>query len=418
MLVHGHLPSSLIESLLVPIVKNKCASLTSKDNYRPIALSNIITKFLERVIVNRIEDLLWTCDNQFGFKKGSGTDQCIYLLKELVYSYNLCGSTVFCCFLDASKAFDRVNHIKLMTQLINRGVPDYIVRLLALWYSEQTLRVKWGNELSAPIYVSNGVRQGGILSPLLFNVYMNDLSLLLEKNTNGLSYGTGRVNHLMYADDIVLFSPSADGLQRLINICKSYGDEVNIMFNSKKTVAMAVNSVNTNLVLNPELYLGNIKITNDEDVKYLGHIISRDLKDDKDMLKQIRSLYCRSNMLMRKFSRCSDYIKCTLFKAYCSNIYCCSLWFRYTQNVYHRLRVAYNNSCRILLGLPMRCSASQMLVYSEVPSFGEIVRKQCYSLRCRIYRSRADPLRACCHFAELKQCSLASHWRTLLHLSS
>ena len=132
-------------------------------------------------------------------------------------------------------------------------------------------------------------------------------------------------------------------------------------------------------MLNPELYLGNIKITNDEDVKYLGHIISRDLKDDKDMLKQIRSLYCRSNMLMRKFSRCSDYIKCTLFKAYCSNIYCCSLWFRYTQNVYHRLRVAYNNSCRILLGLPMRCSASQMLVYSEVPSFGEIVRKQCYS---------------------------------------
>jgi hypothetical protein len=387
MLIHGYLPSSMVESVLVPIVKNKCASLASKDNYRPIALSNVTTKFLESVIISRIEEYLWTCENQFGFKKGSSTDQCIYLLKELIHSSNQKGSFVFCCFLDASKAFDRVNHNKLMYKLYNKGIPTYVVRLLAFWYSNQSLKVRWGHQLSNHTGVSNGVRQGGILSPLLFNIYMDNLSSMLQDKYVGLSYGTGRLNHLMYADDIVLFSPSVIGLQTLIDICKKYGDEHDILFNTKKTVSMIVNSVQRNVVLNPTFYLGENTIENVENVKYLGHVICNNLKDDHDMLNQIKSLYCRSNMLSRKFFKCSDYIKCSLFKAYCSNLYCGSLWFKYTQGAYNRLRVAFNNSCRIVLSLPMRCSASQMFVYSGIRSLGELIRKQCYSLMTSMFFS-------------------------------
>ena len=76
-------------------------------------------------------------------------------------------------FLDASKAFDRVLHSLLFTKLIKRNVPMCFVRLLRNWYKNQTMQVRWGNHLSDPFGVSNGVRQGGVLSPTLFAVYMN-----------------------------------------------------------------------------------------------------------------------------------------------------------------------------------------------------------------------------------------------------
>ena len=108
--VHGYLPKSLLTVVLVPIVKNKAGNVNSIDNYRPIALSNIFSKILEIIILGRIEDFLTTNDNQFGFKKKHGTDMCIYTLKEIVNLYSSYKGCVFTCFLDASKAFDRVNH--------------------------------------------------------------------------------------------------------------------------------------------------------------------------------------------------------------------------------------------------------------------------------------------------------------------
>lgn len=151
--------------LLVPVIKNKAGKLGSMDNYHPIALASSVSKVLERVILNRLEPYLYTAANQFGFKPDHGTDTCIFDLKELLDKYHSQGSTMFLCFLDASKAFDRVNHDKLFIKLSNRGVPGYLIRILIFWYSQQTMQVKWGESVSDSFRVSNGIRQGGILSP-------------------------------------------------------------------------------------------------------------------------------------------------------------------------------------------------------------------------------------------------------------
>ena len=97
-------------------------------------------------------------------------------------AYRVLNGSMFVCFLDASKAFDRVNHSVLFDKLIRRGTPSYIVILLIYWYANQKMCIRWGGggECSSLFCVSNGVRQGGILSPYFFNIYVDDLSSSLN----------------------------------------------------------------------------------------------------------------------------------------------------------------------------------------------------------------------------------------------
>ena len=87
LLVHGTLPESMIDVVLVPIVKNKHASICSKANYRPIALASIVSKFFDKLLCDRISYALTTCSNQFGFKTKHSRDMCIYAFKEAVLKY-------------------------------------------------------------------------------------------------------------------------------------------------------------------------------------------------------------------------------------------------------------------------------------------------------------------------------------------
>ena len=100
------------------------------------------------------------------------------------------------------------------------------------------MTIRWGSTMSESFYVSNGVRQGGILSPYLFNIYMNDLSLRLKKHYAGCKIANKIINHLFYADDLVLLCPSQRGLQELLEICESYAHEHDIKFNTNKSVVM------------------------------------------------------------------------------------------------------------------------------------------------------------------------------------
>ena len=84
---HGYIPQPLIETTIVPIIKNKAGNLSSGNNYRPIALANVMSKVFESLIILRCEQFLTTADNQFGFKSGHSTDFCIYTLKEFIEYY-------------------------------------------------------------------------------------------------------------------------------------------------------------------------------------------------------------------------------------------------------------------------------------------------------------------------------------------
>ena len=124
--------------------------------------------------------------------------------------------------MDASKAFDKVNHYHRFSKLIKRGLPAIVIRLLMFWYSTQEFLVRWCNSVSPSFTVSNGVRQGGILSPYLDNVFVDELSSKLTESRIGCCMDKYYINHLFYADDSVLMAPSPTALQTLINTCESF----------------------------------------------------------------------------------------------------------------------------------------------------------------------------------------------------
>ena len=108
-----------------------------------------------------------------------------YALTEFIEYFKSRSTSVYVAFLDASKAFDEINHWVLFKTLIVRRVPIYLGKVLYYWYQNQSMYVKWRSTMSSKFHVTNGVRQGGVLSPLRFNVYVNDLSECLNKSGVG-----------------------------------------------------------------------------------------------------------------------------------------------------------------------------------------------------------------------------------------
>ena len=382
---HSFVPEIFSDVYITPILKDKNSCATATSNYRPIAVSSTVSKIFEVIIRGRMLPFSCTTDNQMSYKPGVGTETCVFLLKEVVRSYLRKSSFVHAAFLDSSKAFDRVNHRKLLTKLADRHVPSYILNLLSNWYSSQRMSVKWDGCISSPFLISNGVRQGSLLSPLLFSLYMDDLSAKLNLLSIGCFSGSAILNHILYADDITLLSPSIHGLRKLLSVCESYALDFDITFNGLKSKAITFCKKRLDFTVG-SVVLCKDKLAWSESVKYLGIKLHWSLDDRFEINSQLRNFYCRSNFIVRRFSRCTTAVKLKLFEAFCSSVYLIHLWLSYPKSVLSRFRIAYNNTLRKLIGLPRHCSASEMHVFFRVCSFDARMRRARASFHLRIHR--------------------------------
>ena len=215
------------------------------------------------------------------------------------------------------------------------------VRLLRYWYEHQIYYIKWEKLLSDGFHVSNGVRQGGILSPALFNVYVNDLSEALLSSNTGCNINGQCINHILYADDTVIMAPSPHSLQNLLNVCDNYAQDNDIKYNEKKTVMMCFKPSGMNNLNIPIFTLNGKILKFVNEYKYLGVTITENLSDNEDIMRSTRYIYGAGNVLISKFKKCSDDVKVGLFKTYCSNLYGCHMWCRYYKYNFHRINVAH-----------------------------------------------------------------------------
>ena len=148
--------------------------------------------------------------------------------------------------------------------------------------------IKWGSTTSDVFNVSNIVRQGGILSPYLFTVYVDDLSNMLNSAGIGCRIHNCCTNIMFYADDLCVIAPSPSGLQAFLNICAKFGFENDMKYNRIKSICMVIKRRAFHLNC-PNIYMNNNKLVFVEKTKYLGGVICNDLKDDEDMLRHLRS---------------------------------------------------------------------------------------------------------------------------------
>jgi hypothetical protein len=164
------------------------------------------------------------------------------------------------------------------------------------------------------------------------------------KSGVGCYVGNKPCNILLYADDIVLISPSWYAQQRLLDLCCEAVSKLNMKFNVAKSATMAFAPYKNNKCVScafPCFILDGCPIMMINKCKYLGHFLSVDEDDNVDILNQNRLLYARTNLLMRKFSQCSKDVKLSLFKAFCMNFYGDCLWNRYNVTVIRRFEAAY-----------------------------------------------------------------------------
>jgi len=197
-------------------------------------LSSVVSKIFEMCLLDSYSDILYSDDLQFGFKKGLGCSNAIYSVKSVCDYYISRGSTVNICCLDISKAFDKVNHYILFCKLMNRKAPVEFIDVLLNWYSRCTYCVRVGMVLSQEFRSVCGVRQGGVLSPILFAIYMNDIVTQLKAKRLGCCIGDLYVGCVMYADDLILMTSSLIMLQKMIDVCVVEAtNELDMAFNAK-----------------------------------------------------------------------------------------------------------------------------------------------------------------------------------------
>ena len=150
----------------------------------------------------------------------------IHTFKSTVDYFTNWGSSVFAAFLDCSKGFNKVNHHGIFMKLILRGVPLCILDILIYWYLNLTSVVKWNGCFSFSFTVQSGVRQGGVLSPHIFAIYVDDLISALQKLNVGCHIIDIFLACIVYADDICLLAPCRSSLQLLLDtgfsLCITY----------------------------------------------------------------------------------------------------------------------------------------------------------------------------------------------------
>jgi hypothetical protein len=371
----SYIPSKLLQIRLCPILKDKSGDITCSDNYRLVAVASAVSKLFETILLNYIKTCIAVSESQFGFREGYSTDICTDVLKETINVFCDNGSYVFACFVDLSKAFDTVNFWKLFKELERKSVARNVVNLLAYSYSNEELKVAWQGELSEGFSRSSGTRQGSPLSPYLFSIYIDSVLTKLSECDVGCRIRNKTVNHVAYADDIVLLAPSWRGLQQLMSVLAGGVVEKDLLFNFKKTKCMVfppkfkgqcfLNSI-------PKFVLLGVEIEFCDSYKHLDHVLVCDRDDASDMKREMRLFFIRTNSLVGLFCKCNVEVKKLLWQAFINGFYGASIW-ALCKSKLGLFKRAYNNCVKRFFGFDKYCKNRFVYFELNLPTFDTLI---------------------------------------------
>ena len=267
----NNVPSSFKEALIVVIFK-KDSRLECK-NYRPISLLSHIYKLFISIIAARVKNDLYTSfpPSQAAYQPGRGTIEQIIALEQIIEKSIEFNNPVYIVFIDFTKAFDSIKLPSLWRLLEKTSINKRYIKLLQSTYSDSNAAIKTDIGISRFVNILKGVKQGDILSALLFCIIVASIILKTEEECNtGFSIGGQLLSNLSYADDIAAINNNHVKLQLFIDSLAKHAAEVGLFINIAKTKCMT--TAKSNKILNLTIYNKQIKQVND--FIYLGHKLS------------------------------------------------------------------------------------------------------------------------------------------------
>ncbi|KAI8429179.1 hypothetical protein MSG28_007716 [Choristoneura fumiferana] len=269
---NGTWPREWTHSIFIPL--HKKGSTTKCSNYRLIALISHASKILLHILNERLKAYISKeiAPEQAGFVKGKGTREQILIVRQIIEKAKEFNRPTYICFVDYQKAFDSVKWPHLWKTLADMGVPKHLVHTLRTLYENGSASVRVDNVTSDSLHPSAGVRQGCILSPLLFNIYTeNIMRIALENWTDGIPIGGKNISNLRYADDTTLIATSRENIAKLLHRIERVSLQFGLKINRQKTKMMIVDRSQNNAphiteianceVVQSYIYLGSL-ITN------------------------------------------------------------------------------------------------------------------------------------------------------------
>ena len=356
-LYHGTVTPSLLACSFLPLLKSTLKDPSDPDSYRAIAGSSLILKTFELVVLILWGELLSSDSLQFGYKAKTSTTHCTWLVSEVVQHMLRAGGNPILTVLDCSKAFDKCKFSLLFQRLLDKGLPPVVIRVMVYVYMEQYGWVRWGDSKSRQMSISNGTRQGAILSPIFWAVYADPLLRRLRELGLGAHVAGLFMGAVCYADDVLLIAPTRSAMQRMLTEMEMFAEESNIVFSTNETPSKSkskciyVVGKKTNLSKPAPLVLCGRELPYVAHADHLGNMLTEHGDMEKDTAVK-RARFIQSSVETRelfKWAAPEEVIKAT--KVYNSSFYGSNLWDLSGEKA-SQVYTAWNTAVKLAWGCP------------------------------------------------------------------
>ena len=233
----GKIPIMLTKSKTIFIPK-KCQAIDPGD-FRPITIPSLFIRHLHSILAKRLSSLISLDPRQRGFRPTDGCSDNTTLVDLLLRHHHETYSSCYLASLDISKAFDSVSHNTIFGTLESYGLPLGFITYLKSFYQTSYTTLIGGNWISANLYPKSGVKQGDPLSPILFKIIIDRLLKSLPKEI-GCYIGETKSNAIAFADDLILFGSTPQGLQDLIDHTEKFLESCGLALNQSKCISISI----------------------------------------------------------------------------------------------------------------------------------------------------------------------------------
>ena len=394
----GIYPDEWAKAIIVPIFKKGDTQIP--DNYRGISLINVACKCFTSILNKRLyawlEENKGIVENQAGFRKNYSTNDQIFTLYSAVQKVlSKRGQKLYVAFVDFRKAFDSVNHDKLMNVLYSEGVHGKFFVTIKCMYESLLSCVRACNNLSEYFKCPVGVRQGCVMSPTLFSMFINQLAVHINNTgVHGVQFLPTMLELfiLLFADDIALLSTTPKGLQAQLNGLKKCCDDLKLSVNEEKTKIMVFRRGGF-LGQKEKWYYEGKQLEVVNSYCYLGYtfttMLSLKLGTDPLAVKGRKAVY----NLSQAFQNCKEMGKKIFFKVFDSKVqsvllYSSEVWgFQRLENI----EKVHLLACKRFLGVPIK--TPNKLIYPELGRYPLFINSQIRCLKYWFRLVQMDPNR-------------------------